>query len=439
MPRLFVVFRTYDRIWTCRTFTRELASFELDMSSGAVKLMFTVDPIRVQGSEDRQYELYPLDPCSVGAKQTEAISTMYCLPHRNFSPKVLRLSQKQVCCVAPPPPPSAAGKGLMRRFSLPAPPPLTPTGPAPEKQQDVMYYVLPNYKCTFLCDAHVASCVSSELARSRTFRRRFLRFVRSKGGFRNCIPDYEQWTEEEREMWDNYLCVPYMIDVVAVWPQQKIDFPWCDRILCLLNKHITLEEGFAWLSTLGGAHSALGEVFSQHAEQAGKISKKQLKVAMLLGNEQMIARCFVFWSWSLMQRGELRRCRRCIRNVWRYCKRLRCRDHILENMCKAVWSRLQYKQSLAQAKTRAVRGEGGDRHGNSSGEDGDDSDDAGRSNGLRLVARGAAASRVAMIFGSKLESCASETACSSENRNFNPNNSSLLDDIASGTMVVPVY
>ena len=44
------------------------------------------------------------------------------------------------------------------------------------------------------------------------------------------------------------------------------------KINYLLGLHIALDEGFAWLSTLGGAHSALGETFLQHVSLCGLIS-----------------------------------------------------------------------------------------------------------------------------------------------------------------------
>ncbi|GFR57546.1 hypothetical protein ElyMa_005340800, partial [Elysia marginata] len=132
-------------------------------------------------------------------------------------------------------------------------------------------------------------------------------------------------------------------------------------VLGNLSKHIVLEEGFAWLSTLGGAHSSLGETFQHHAERAGEISGHQLRLAIQLGNESLIARCYVFWSWSLMQRGYLGRCKLCILNTWRFCKTLKCRDRVLENMCKAVWSRLRYRRALRQGMitTRQPNGCGG--------------------------------------------------------------------------------
>ena len=40
------------------------------------------------------------------------------------------------------------------------------------------------------------------------------------------------------------------------------------RILPQVYQHLHLEAVFAWLSTLGGAHSALGDYFNKHVCKA---------------------------------------------------------------------------------------------------------------------------------------------------------------------------
>ena len=49
------------------------------------------------------------------------------------------------------------------------------------------------------------------------------------------------------------------------------------------------------------------------ADHAGNISKQQLKIATLLGNRPMIGRCYIFWSWSLIQKWDLKKGKKCIR------------------------------------------------------------------------------------------------------------------------------
>ena len=215
MPRLFIVFRTYDTIWSCKTYTKEIAPFEFDKSNGDVKLMFTIDPI----SFDIPYiQALP-----------KSDKDIYCYPNKNFKPCILNKNKT-------PHQPLCSTKILdnvnLRRYSLPLQP-LSVRKRLPQcsvkeysvKEENV-FFVLPRYKCTIVLDAHLSSALSHELAESRRFRKRFLRYVKNNSGFRDCLSDYEQWTESEKTMWDNYLSVPFMIDVVTVWPLQKIDYPW---------------------------------------------------------------------------------------------------------------------------------------------------------------------------------------------------------------------
>lgn len=224
MSRLFVVFRTYDRIWDCQTYTRELAPFEMDVSKGPIKLMFLVDQITAVPDSK---EMFVLDSNLLRRNSVSLVDTVsfYCQAHERFFPVILKQTKQETPVVSPT---NGAKKGLVRRFSVPS---LELDMEAKSlasqfEPQDVIYFVLPAFRCTIVMDAHVASCVNCEYSRSRTFRRHFWHYINRNGGFRNCVPDYEKWTQEERDAWDNYLSVPYMIDVVAVWPKQKIDYAW---------------------------------------------------------------------------------------------------------------------------------------------------------------------------------------------------------------------
>ncbi|GFN99412.1 hypothetical protein PoB_002591800 [Plakobranchus ocellatus] len=355
MPCIFVTFRTFDRIWTCKTLTRQLAPFEMDMSGGPIKFLFTVDHIRALEGPDSSTTIYKSNthiPSSCVQNATEQENMFYCLSHERLRPSIVYQDKDEYNLSSG----QGVSRDLVRKFSLPN----VDIDVKPQVQKTVavgkdghnatIYFVLPTYRCTLLLDAHVASCMQCEYSRSKTFRRRFMRFLLRNNAFRNCIPDYEKWSQKEREYWEHYLLVPYLIDIVAVWPKQKIDYAWSSHILGNLSKHISLEEGFAWLSTLGGAHSSLGETFLHHAERAGEISGHQLRLALQLGNDSLIARCYVFWSWSLLQRGFLKQSKTCILKTWKFCKSLKARDKILENMCKAVWSRLRYRRAFSRGK-----------------------------------------------------------------------------------------
>ena len=103
----------------------------------------------------------------------------------------------------------------------------------------------------------------------------------------------------------------------------------------------------AWCSTLGGAHSSLGEVLHTHvsmflhtqihtdrlthnfihthththfnppplpqAEQAGVMSQRQLVLASAMGDLNLVCRCRLYAAFSLLQRGQLHKAARIIR------------------------------------------------------------------------------------------------------------------------------
>ncbi|XP_076453052.1 uncharacterized protein F58A4.6-like isoform X2 [Babylonia areolata] len=125
-----------------------------------------------------------------------------------------------------------------------------------------------------------------------------------------------------------------------------------------LARRILLEEAMAWLSTLGGAHSSLGEYFHHHAERAGEISLKQLKIALQLGDPLTVARCHMFWAYSLMQRGHWRKCTVIVRRVYKLASTHPVVDMRLINMCLAAWTRLQHLHRIHRQKKRTHAGTG---------------------------------------------------------------------------------
>ncbi|ESO97981.1 hypothetical protein LOTGIDRAFT_103988, partial [Lottia gigantea] len=114
------------------------------------------------------------------------------------------------------------------------------------------------------------------------------------------------------------------------------------RINYLVRKRCELEENMAWLSTLGGGYSSLGDYFTYCAKKAGKISKYQLKLAIEMSDPIMASKCRVFWAQSLLQQGHLKLVKKIVWNVYQYAKHNGIKDMRLENMCQSVWNRLKY-------------------------------------------------------------------------------------------------
>lgn len=139
-----------------------------------------------------------------------------------------------------------------------------------------------------------------------------------------------------------------------------MDVGWNNRLQILIEERCELDYMMAWLSTLGGAYSALGDNFQHCAETAGKISGQQLKIALKLGDPITASKCMVYYAISLVQRGYWQQTAHLIRQQYRYAKSLpeNVRDVRLINMCKGVWAKLQYVHSQRRPSiTGSVNGQ----------------------------------------------------------------------------------
>lgn len=132
------------------------------------------------------------------------------------------------------------------------------------------------------------------------------------------------------------------------------DLSWSKRLLVVLVEFMQMQDAMAWLSTLGGAYSAMGEHIYRYSEKAGQISQQQLLVAMRLGNPILAAQCKVFAALSLIQQGKLKMASRIIREQYKlagangYAK-----DEKLIASCQAAWSRIQFLQKQKRAKNQS--------------------------------------------------------------------------------------
>ncbi|KAH9376887.1 hypothetical protein HPB48_002797 [Haemaphysalis longicornis] len=126
-----------------------------------------------------------------------------------------------------------------------------------------------------------------------------------------------------------------------------MDMPWEAKIGSLVNEQLELENTMAWLSTLGGAFSALGDYSPQFAQAASQVSLKQLQLAMRLGDPVVVCRCRLYLAMSLLQRGSLRSCRTLLRRQYQFAiSKEGQRDPKLVKMCQSVWVRMRYLSSL---------------------------------------------------------------------------------------------
>lgn len=178
-------------------------------------------------------------------------------------------------------------------------------------------------------DAYVISCFLIELQRSFVLRRALIKKLR----------DFSSRKQRNQlgALSENNIHLIVQLD----WPSSlSVCEPWSWRIMLLILKKQSLEETMAWLSTLGGAYSAMGDYYTRCAEIAGKISIQQLQVALQTGDPISIAKCRVYIAISLMQRGRLKDAEKIIRSQWLVGKRSG--NNQLKNMCLGVWSRLSH-------------------------------------------------------------------------------------------------
>ncbi|KAI0208784.1 hypothetical protein LSAT2_006499 [Lamellibrachia satsuma] len=146
--------------------------------------------------------------------------------------------------------------------------------------------------------------------------------------------------------------VPFLLRVCLVHEMPEwIDFKWCDRMQCLVTKRMMLGDALNWLSTLGGAYSALGDYYQHHAVHAGEISMSQLRLAMEVGDEPTVIRCHLYFALSLMQRGQLRLSRSIIRYQYKQATALPVTDRQLLDVCKGLWTKLRYLYERRKVQT----------------------------------------------------------------------------------------
>lgn len=135
--------------------------------------------------------------------------------------------------------------------------------------------------------------------------------------------------------------------------KQFLDYKWNDRITQLALERREVDYAMSWLSTLGGAFSALGEEFQHCAEIAGKISIQQFELALRLGDPLLVARCKLYGALSLIQQGKFGIPKNIIRNVYKFA--LAQKDIRLQNMCQGIWAKLKYCYKLKREGNKSSR------------------------------------------------------------------------------------
>lgn len=126
---------------------------------------------------------------------------------------------------------------------------------------------------------------------------------------------------------------------------QVLDYNWCYRVTNMVMERSELDNAMSWLSTLGGAYSALGDHFSHCAQMAGKISIQQFQLALRLGDPSTVARCKLYIALSLIQTNKFKLAQRIIETQYHLAMDCACPDIRLIRMCRGIWSKLRYERS----------------------------------------------------------------------------------------------
>ncbi|XP_033341849.2 uncharacterized protein F58A4.6 [Megalopta genalis] len=122
--------------------------------------------------------------------------------------------------------------------------------------------------------------------------------------------------------------------------KQFLDYKGNDNITQMVLERREVDHAMSWLSTLGGAFSALGDEYQHCAEMAGKISVKQLQLAMRLGDPHLVARCKLYAALSLIQQGHIKIPKIIIKSIYKFA--INQNDVRLQNMCLGIWAKLKY-------------------------------------------------------------------------------------------------
>ncbi|XP_064117021.1 uncharacterized protein LOC135222729 [Macrobrachium nipponense] len=130
---------------------------------------------------------------------------------------------------------------------------------------------------------------------------------------------------------------------------QIIDYEWNVRMRCSAIERQHFDTAMSWLSTLGGACSALGDYDIQFAEKAEQISFQQMDIALRIGDPAIVSRCRLYLAISFIQRCSFKIASTIIRQeyYWAHSFPKDSRDKRLINMCHGIWKKLQYEKKKA--------------------------------------------------------------------------------------------
>ncbi|XP_022085660.1 uncharacterized protein LOC110976579 [Acanthaster planci] len=203
-------------------------------------------------------------------------------------------------------------------------------------------------------DPMLASCLTMELRRSRSFASSFRCYLLTRihsraaadnGGFqiqRRKEQDYGLASDDECCVC-RHLYLGLWLSRTRKYFQMEPDIRWSDRMLPQWIRRVQMEEAFSWLSTLGGAYSSLGDNMYNCALEAGRVALRQLYLAECLGDAMLRSRCLLYIALSLMQRGKLAKAKSLVRQQYKFATaKTEYVDTRLVCMCQGIWHHLRH-------------------------------------------------------------------------------------------------
>ncbi|XP_045171967.2 uncharacterized protein LOC123534008 [Mercenaria mercenaria] len=200
------------------------------------------------------------------------------------------------------------------------------------------------YKIVTKLKSDVAYHSFNQMVRSGVFREGFVNFIRKRNKLRY-VRHKACSCESVYNACDLSINLPRLLEVCLEPAQADVCYAWNEKLIGLIRKRMILEETMAWLSTLGGGYSSLGDYFEHFSEEAGKLSLTQLSIAVEMGDPVMASKCRLFYALSLMQRGPLSQSKKLIREEYHFATNFKVRDQKLIDMCRGMWSKLRYLYS----------------------------------------------------------------------------------------------
>eukprot|EP01134_Creolimax_fragrantissima_P003031 CFRG3031T1 len=148
---------------------------------------------------------------------------------------------------------------------------------------------------------------------------------------------------------------PEIVLVVRALPSRAYELnasiKWYGKLHILLRREDYFHYLGLWLSTLGGAHSALGEADRKHAFLAYCLGIRQMQVSRRLGNVYLEYFCLLYTSYGLIQLHEFKAARKTIEKCWVVAKTT-FKDEKFIRSCQAAW--LKLREGLVKSRSRKL-------------------------------------------------------------------------------------